>query len=160
MPSDPNWPRWIFASVSKHFQDRRGTLTFYIEGQERDSPMPTDLLEFRMDGPYETEISKNYWDLYIEVSILIQAMKDDKDYHRIHRYCGLVAQAFTSIPVYKYGDGVDDDQTLLGCLNLVQNVGKHERIQINHFGQIEKDTPLLQSSVEGHYRMDLSTDNQ
>lgn len=157
MPANPNWPRWIFASVSKHFYDRRGTIAFYIEGQERTVPAPKDLLEFRLDGPYLTEVNKDYWRLYIEVSILIQAIKDDTDYHRIHSHTGLVAQAFTTIPVYKFGDGVDDDQTQLGCLELVQNLGKRERIQINNFGQIEQTTPLIQSSVEGHFEMYLST---
>lgn len=157
MSSNPNWPRWIFASTSKHFQDRLGSLAFYIEGQERTKQTTTDLIEYRMDGPYETEVNKDYWELYIEISILVQATKDGKDFHRIHRNVGLVAAAFTSIPVYKLGNSVDDDQSLLGCLELVQNVGHHERIQINHFGQIEKDTPLLQSSVEGHYKMHLTT---
>lgn len=157
MASNPNWPRWLFASTSKHFNDRRGDVSFYIEGQERNVPAPKDLFEFRMDGPYETELNKNYWRLYIEISILIQSTKDDSDYHRIHRHCGTVASAFTTIPVYKYGDGVDDDQSLLGCLTLIQDVGKRERIQINHFGQIDASTPLLQSSVEGHYEMTLTT---
>lgn len=157
MPANQNWPRWIFASVSKHFNDRRGGLAFYIEGQERNVPAPKDLLELRLDGPYLTEVNKDYWRLYIEVSILIQAIKDDADYHRIHSHSGLVAQAFTTIPVYKFGVGVDDDQTQLGCLELVQNLGKRERIQINNFGQIEQSTPLLQTSVEGHYEMYLTT---
>lgn len=157
MPANHNWPRWIFASVSKHFSDRRGTLAFYIEGQERTVPAPKDLLELRLDGPYLTEVNKDYWRLYIEVSVLVQAIKDDSDYHRIHGHTGLVAQAFTTIPVYKFGDGEDDDQTQLGCLELVQNLGKRERIQINNFGQIEQSTPLLQSSVEGHFEMYLTT---
>lgn len=155
MASDPNWPRWLFASVSKHFLDRRGDLAFYIEGQERTVPAPSELLEFRMDGPYETEINKNYWKLFIEVSILIQSTKDGADFHKIHRHCGQVAAAFTSIPVYKYGDGVDDDQSMFGCLTLVQDIGKRERIQINHFGQIAPDVQLMQSSVEGHFEMFL-----
>jgi hypothetical protein len=155
MASNPNWPRWIFASVSKHFHDCRGALAFYIEGQERNA-LTGDLLELRMDGPYQTEINKGYWKLFIEVSMLIQAIKDAKDYHKVHRYAGQVAAAFTSIPVYKYGDGVDDDQTVLGCLELVQDIGKRERIQINHFGQIEPSTPIIQSSVEGHYELFLT----
>lgn len=159
MSSNPNWPRWIFASTSKHFNDRRGDVSFYIEGQERNVPAAVDLFEFRMDGPYETELNKNYWKLFIEVSLLIQSTKDDKDYHRVHRLAGQIASAFTSIPVYKYGDGVDDDQSLLGCLNLVQSIGKRERIQINHFGQIDPSTPIIQSSVEGHYDMYLDTSN-
>jgi hypothetical protein len=156
MPVNPHWTRWVFASVSKHFYDRRGDVAFYIEGQERDTPAPENLLEFRLDGPYFTQMSKNTWRLYVEVSLLVQCAKTGKDYHAIHKITGQVAEAFTSIPVYKYGDTVGvDDNSFVGCLTLVQELGKRERIQTNNFGQIGPDTQLLQSSVEGHYTMDL-----
>lgn len=156
MPSNRHWPRWVFASVCKHFNDRKEALPLYIEGQHRDANPPKDFLELRMDGPYLTEESKDYWRLYIEISILVQSTVDDQDYHRIHKSVGQVAEAFTEgISVFKYGDGDDDDQSLIGCLQLVQDLGKRERIQINHFGQVEAATPLRMASVEGHYVMYL-----
>lgn len=157
MAMNPNWPRWIFASLSKHFYDRRGGYAFYIEGQERDVPAPPQLIELRVDGPYATELTMNHWRLYTEVSVLVQCTKDMADYHLIHRITGLVAAAFTDLPVYKYGDGDDDDQTQFGCMQLIQDIGRRERIQINNFGQISQDVPLLQSSIEGHYELLLST---
>lgn len=157
MAINPNWARWIFASVSKHFYDRRGTTTFYIEGQERDVPAPANLIEFRLDGPYYTQLSRKSWRLYVEVSLLVQSIKDGNDYHTIHRLTGQIAEAFTSIPVYRFGNSTDDDSLQFGCLTLVQELGKRERVQTNNFGQIGPDTQLLQSSVEGHYTMDLET---
>ena len=146
-----HWPRWIFASISKHFDDRKGNLPLYIEGQLR-QPGVKDLLELRIDGPYLTEESRNYWRLYVEVSVIVQSTMDAHDYHRIHRNCGFVASLFTAIPLYKLGDSVDDNPTeQFGCLSLVQDIGKRERIQINHFGKIDPATDLLQSSVEAHY---------
>jgi len=152
---NPHWPRWIFASISKFFADRLTPL--YIEGQFR-QPGVKDLYELRIDGPYCTEESHNYWRLYVEVSVLVQSTMDATDYHRIHKSCGLAAAVFTAIPLYKFGDGVDDDpDEQWGCLQLAQDVGKRERIQINHFGIIDQNTALQQSSVEGHYVTHIST---
>lgn len=152
-----HWPRWIIASISKHFADRVGTLPLYIEGQKRPTGVK-DLLELRMDGPYITEESHNYWRLYMEVSVIVQSTMDATDYHRIFRNCGLVASLFTTIQLYKFGDGPDDAPTeTIGCLSLIQDIGKRERIQINHFGILDPSTSLLQSSVEAHYVTHLST---
>jgi hypothetical protein len=109
-----------------------------------------------MDGPYYTEESKDFWRLYIELSVLTQSVMTDTSYHTIHRMVGDVAAAFTdTIPVYKYGTSTDDTQTLVGCLELIQDIRNRERIQTNHFGQIDPAIPLLQATVEAHYEMYL-----
>jgi len=151
-----DWSRWIFASVSYHFDQRKGSLDMFIEGQHRDTRTLKDFFELRVDGPYYTELSKNYWQLYIEVNALVQSTKDDHSYHRIWDNCGTVSAMFTDIPVYKYGNGILDDQSYLGCLNLLQDTRGRERLQTSHFGQIEPKTPILQATIEGHYEMHLS----
>lgn len=151
---DANMPRWIFASISKHFFDRRNGVDFYIEGQHRDAKINKELIELRIDGPYVTEMSKDVYKYYTEVSVLIQTLKNDKDYHRIHTLTGMIAAAMTDINVYKFGKGLQDDATqFVGCLQLVQDVPSRERVQINNFGQIETSTPLMQASVEAHYKL-------
>lgn len=150
-----NWARWIFASVSKHFDDRKGALPLYIEGQHRDTKDIKDFMELRMDGPFITELSRNYFRLFIEINVLVQSALDDTNYHRIHGNVGLVASIFTAIEIFKFGTGVDDDDTQLECMRLIQDSPSNERIQINHFGQIEPDIELIQSTVEGHYEMFL-----
>ncbi len=151
-----NWPRWIFASVSKHFYDNRDGIAIYVEGQHRDTKDNKDFFEIRVDGPYFTEYSKGYWRCYTEVNILVQSAMDNVNFHRIHTNVGIVAAAFTNaIPVYKYGSGDDDDDTLLGCMQLVSDYRGKERIQINHFGIIDKNVNLMQASVEGHYEIFL-----
>ena len=156
MASNPHWPRWIFASISKHFSDRKGSYTLYIEGQPRTAPQPADLLELRVDGPYLTEYSKGEWYGYVEVSILQQTILTDTNYHNLATMQGLVASAFTDIQCYKYGTGVADDQSFFGCLKLIQDPTKRERIQINNFGIIDPATQMMQGTVEGHFRIELT----
>lgn len=150
MPVNANWSRWTLASVSKHFSTI--SLPLYIEGQHRLANAPKDFIELRVDGPYFTEYTKGYWRLYIEVGILVQSTLDAKDYHRLHRNLGLVANKFVDIDAFKLGDDVlIDTQEWFACLSLIQDESKRERIQTNNFGIIEASTALMQGSVEGHY---------
>ena len=160
MSANPNWPRWIFATVSKHFTEaaQEAELPLFIEGQHRSTRKYKDLLELRMDGPTLREPSKGCWYLRLEINILIQSTMDDKNYHRIHQNVGVVAAAFEkAISVYKYGNNPQDDKTFVGCLQLIQNRETRDFIEINHFGQIDPKTNLMQASVEGHYKMVLQT---
>jgi hypothetical protein len=156
VPIEPEMPRWIFASLSAHFQSGldAATLPLFIEGQHRATRDLPNFAELRVDGPWMTELSRGYWRLFSEVNILVQVAKDDRFYHQIHDSVGIVANAFeNTIGVFRYGDGPSDDQTEVGCLKL-QSQG-NERIQINHFGQIAPESNLLQATVEGHYVMNL-----
>lgn len=162
---DPRLGRWIFASVSDHFNTRRGTLPMYIEGEPRPTAVK-DFFELRMDGPDYTELSHNLFNVFIEVNCLVQSTCDDKNYHRIHHYCAIVAYMFDNIQIYRYGNGSDpnaplydpaNDQSFIGCLTLEQSSGKTgEKLVTRHFGIIEPKTMLMQSCVEGHYSMSYS----
>ena len=156
MSINKNWPRWVFASVSKHFDSRRQGLPIFIEGQHRDTRALKDFIEVRMDGPQFTEISRNYWRIYFEVNILIQSTMDDNNYHRIHHNAGIVAAAFTTIGLMAYGTGPDDDQEQWACANLLQDTSKRQHLDIFHFGQIDKQVKLMQATVEGHYETFLT----
>ena len=151
-----HWPRWITASLNKHFDARKQTLPLFIEGMHRETRSEKDFLELRRDGPYLTELSKGVWKVYMEVNVLIQSAMDDTNMYRIDKSVGIVVAACTAIPVYKYGDDpLVDDGSLLGCLKVVSDARGKERIQVNHFGKINPSTPLIQASVEVHYSMRL-----
>ena len=157
MALDQNLTRWIIASVSQHFMDRRQGLTVFMEGQVRDTRTLKDFLELRVDGPSMTELSKGYWRVFIEINVLVQSAQDNADYHRIYESVGIAAAAFTgTLSIYKYGDKAGDDDSLVGCMQLQGDRSKTERIQISHFGQVEPETGVFQSSVEGHYAVNLS----
>lgn len=153
--SNPDWPRWIFASICKHFDDCKGNYDVFIEGQYRNSDIKKDFFELRIDGPYITEVNKNYYNLYLEVNVLVQSQMDDTNYHRIHTDVGYAASLFRNISLYKYGNGVNDTQELFGCLELLQDTQTRKRVQINHFGQIDPKVRLTQATVEGHYEVFL-----
>jgi len=151
-----NWDRWIFASVSQHFEDRRGTVPMYIEGMHRDTNELEEFIELRIDGPWFTEISKNCWYIYVEINVLCQAVKNNQDFHRMRKLAGLVSNIFERcIRVYRYGNNPQDDQSVVGSLQRIDDHRGKERIQISHFGQIEPKMKLEQSTVETHYSMKL-----
>ncbi len=152
MSANLNWPRWVFASVSKHFDDNTPGLDMFIEGQHRDTRKKKDFIELRVDGPQITEISKNYFRIYGEVNVLVTSAMDNTNYHRIHESNGIVAAAFTMIPLFKFGvESVVNDQSHFACWNLLQDTGKRHRVDIFNFGQVDVKSEVVQASVEGHY---------
>ncbi len=153
-----NWPRWIFASVTNHFDSNLETYDIFYEGQKRSAEnFQTDLVEVRMDGPRFLQLGVTEWHADIEINLLVQAAINDEDFHKIHRMVGIVATGFhPGIQVFKYGSGVDDDDSLLGCLDLVQDRRSREFLTISHFGQIDPDKLLMQATVEGHYKTQLT----
>ena len=157
MSKDKNWPRWIISSIIEHFRLRRQGLPFFVEGTHRDDIKDADGIELRIDGPNITEENKNYFYLDCEINILISSIINDINFYRIHEDVGIVSAAFTDIQVFKYGEGIDDDQSLLGCMKLKQSSGDKDKIQVNHFGQISPEIKLLQATIEGHYRLILRT---
>lgn len=143
-----NWPRWFFASISKHYHDTID-LSSFIEGQHRDTRLQKDFIEIRVDGPVFTESSRDQWLAKLAINIIVQSVMDDESWHRVHTNVGLVAAAFTSIQIYKYGSGPDDDQSLLACMKLDGSV------RIHHMGQVEPAKKLLMSVVSGNYKTEL-----
>jgi hypothetical protein len=153
-----NWPRWIFASVTKHFDGNLNAYEIFYEGQKRSAEnFQTDLIEVRMDGPYYLQLSKTEYNAKIEINLLAQAAIDEKDFHKIHRMVGVVATGFApGIQVFKYGNGVVDDDSLIGCLDLIQDRQNREFLVINHFGQLDPEKQIMQATVEGHYEIQLT----
>lgn len=149
-----NWARWVFASCSKQFLnyfDTKGIVSF-AHGDDSNTGTFQNAIEFRMDGPNGKWLTKTEWDLFIEISLLITTMKDDKDAHLPEKYLGIAASAFTKgIKVFRFGDGPDDDPTFLeGCLTL--EAEGREPLTLAKFGVVQVDLPVIQASVNGHYK--------
>ncbi len=145
-----NWTRWIVSSVVKHFDGLKQEIHLHIEGRERINPEPTQRFELRIDGPYAKELSRAYWQLDIEVNVLITQVRNSSDAYSMDRLKGIVQAAFTNtIAVKEYGDG----SAALGCLSL-RSDGR-EGIITSEFGLIDASQGLRQATVEGHYRMEL-----
>jgi len=148
----PNMDRWVFASVSKHFDDLKGSITLYIEGMHRDTRKLEEFIELRVDGPTYTEISKKYWKLYIEINVLLQCAKNNQNFHRMRQLSGNVMEMFKPcITVYRYGD----DDSLVGTFVRMDQEANRNNMQVSHFGQVDPVNQLEQATVESHYVMHL-----
>jgi len=155
MEINANWIRWLYASCAKHFDGVKGSYHLYIEGAERATSGLENFGEFRMDGPFIKRPCKGLVYLDVEINLLIQAVMDPQRIYDGLVCLGQFATGFTNvIKVYKYGDGVDDDDSLLGCLR--QRDRKNENtIDVGNFGIIRQDTRITQYTLEGHYRLEL-----
>lgn len=152
-----HWPRWIKASLSEHFDNVTGSFVLFVENMHREEQADQDAVELRVDGPYLTEVSKGYWKVFCEVSLLLQTTMSATDLYREDRTVGVITKACSvGIQVFRYGNGVDDDDSSLGCFHVVADARGKERIQTNRFGQIKPSVKLLQSTVEVHLVMEIT----
>jgi len=154
---NPNWDRWIFATMSGKYKTQfESDFSIFIEGTHRGLPTNTELLEFRMDGPMRKQPSKGYFILGVEINLLVRSFMDDKDFHKMRRSCGMVATWLAQNHcIYRYGDGPYDDNSLLGTLQL-KNRTFREEVRVNHFGQIDPQYQLEESTIEASFEMHLT----
>ena len=151
MSNREHWPRWVFASITKHFVDHfdAAAKVSFVEGDKRNTALEKKFYEVRMDGPRSRQLSKGYWELFVPVNILIQTtMTNDTHLHR--KQIGVAFSGFAdTISILKLGNGPDDDGSFLTCFSLEGN--KADPVKINDFGQVDTTVRLQQATVEGHY---------
>lgn len=153
---DCNIDRWVFASISKHFDDRKGNNKLHIEGMQRDTRTTQAFLELRVDGPQYTEVNKGLWKVYVEINILCQCNKDLKNFHKMRQLSGEAVAMFENcIIIYKYGDSTVDDQSVIGAMKRLDNEASRNNLQVSHFGQVDPVNQLEQATIEAHYSMFL-----
>ena len=150
----PDWVRWCYASINKYFDDRKGQHELYLEGDKRTQQDEVEFAELRIDGPSIKRLARSCFYLNVEINVLCATHLDPRHHYTAQKMVGIFTKIFTNnIPVYKYGDGPFDDSSLLGCFRLLGGGG--EAVDVNYFGIIKSDTKLLQTSIEGHYRLEL-----
>ena len=162
MPANPNWARWVFASVASYLKEvaADAEIPVLIEGlDERTTEFmeATDRCEVRITGPFTQEISHDYFRVEVIVNVLfVSRYEEQKNQYAIMQKIGVFHEAMDgSIAVYKYGSLPGDDQhALVGCLSPIQ--GRHNAIRVLHFGQITPTDRLKQSMVDASYRMETS----
>ena len=153
-----NWQRWIIASVADYFGTALASLNIpmFLEGEVTDKRSDkTKWIELRINGPQAKELTQGHWRLSVAINILITAAKDSKDAYAIYRIVGPIETAFCTIPVLKLGKETADDKSKIGCLELDSHAA--QPIKTNHYGQVTTDKPVMQSTVEGRYIMELYT---
>jgi len=155
MAVDKNWARWIFASFTKHFDSKREGITLFIEGDDAKTADLSDYFEFRLNGPYLWERSKNWWEIQVTINILVVHKRNDNSIHTLHTNVGIMMAAFEkAIKMYKFGTGVDDDESMLGCMQIITDKDNPSP-QVDHLGQVNPDVKEMQSMVQASYCMYL-----
>lgn len=169
MAANPNWARWIFASIADYLkavaiENDLPSLVEHLEERTPQFMQATDRCEIRMTGPYTSEISNNYYKVEMAVNVLLTSRYDgkSKNAYTILELAGQFHEAMDQdIPIWNFGnqpgDYVDDDpdsQILLGCLSPAS--GKNDAIRVFNFGQIDKIDKLKQTAVDARYVMYLS----
>lgn len=159
---NPDWTRWIFASITEHFATNVMTpnsLEFITEGiHERDTLFmeSEDRAEIRINGPFARELSVRYWRIWVDINTLVTSDfgNHTRDVYRLERNLGLIHEfSDTSIEIRRFGSGPGDDGTLLGCLR--PRSDKNDSIRVIHFGQLNNVDRIKQGQVDGRYVMHL-----
>ncbi len=163
MSANPNWARWIFASIAKNLSAVANTnsIPVIVEGIDDETDAfteETDRVEIRINGPYTKEMPGEYR-IQMDINVILTSRFDgaQKNRHAILTNAGLFHEAMDqAIKVYKYGDSVGDDDSYLGCL--VPRSGKNDTIRVIHFGKVDPTDKVKQSVVDNRYEMYLSGD--
>jgi len=162
MPANPNWARWVFASMATYLKQvaQDNNVPALIEGvDERASAFmdASDRIEIRITGPYTRELSHNYYELSLDVNVLITSRFDgpDKNRYTPQKIAGIFQEAMDgAIAVYRYGDQPgDDDHALVGCLS--PRSGRRDAVRVLHFGQLNATDRIRQSLVDCGYVMEI-----
>lgn len=149
------WNVWINSSVEKHFKTNITRIPLFREGEIID--LNKNRAELRIDGPQIEKINSNLYRAYIEVNIIITINMESSYITELDLVNGHVAAAFTDcISCYKIGHP-SFDQTLFG--HLTEAKGRISRgTYVSNFGQVDPNLRVLQSTVEGHYEMEIKTE--
>jgi hypothetical protein len=152
MSVDPNWGRWIFASISDAFNQvaLNNQIPLFIEGSDENTDVQLEYFEFRTDGPYFKELSKDFWKVWVNVNVFCASKRQKENFHRIHVVTGLATSMFAnSIGIFKFGTGIGDDSTSVTCMVLESR--NKEDVIVSHFGQVGTDLLEMQATVDGCY---------
>jgi len=161
---NPNWARWINASLAMYFKAVADALSpalpLIVEGiDERDAvKMENDHAELRLTGPFIRQPSKGDFILDVDTNILLTDLMEgeSENTYNLTTWAGYFQQAAEkSINVYRYGPdtGGVDDSSWVGCLSVrTRKVGPN----LYHFGQISTTDRVRQAAVDTKHRMYLT----
>jgi hypothetical protein len=155
MPANPNWARWVFASVADVLKtvamsNQLPVLVDHLDERSSAFMQSSDRAEIRITGPFTQELSKGYHRLLVDVNVLLTRRYDgpEKNQYNILKFAGLFHGALSMpIPVWNYGpeDGDYKDSPLfIGCL--LPNGEK-----VSNFGQTNETDKLKQTVVDARY---------
>lgn len=154
--------RWVATSIAAYFEPVATgfNLPYFVEGiDERDeSTMRADHVECRVTGPFIKEPSKGWYTADVAINFLFtkhMAIAGADAYENVRWAEGFADAMLEPVPIYKYGTGVVDDDSLIGCLRVKKD--RKEAVRIYHYGQISMEDRIRQSEVDALYGMELTS---
>jgi hypothetical protein len=142
---NPNWYRWVLVAATKHFKavaDANG-IYFHIQGTHRDTSSKDRYIEFHLDGPVITQLSRGQFHFEFGVTLLYST-DVTSNYQDDVILAGLLLESLSEICV------LDNDDNYIGRLLPVEG-----RSVTNNFGFISLDSKIKQGSVEALFEIDL-----
>src|SRR5208283_4132070 len=125
MSSNPNWARWVFASLATMLKElaKDNQLPVLVEGlDERTTAFmdATDRVEIRISGPFTRDLSNDYYELAVDANALfVSRYEDGKNKYDILNVIGIFQAAMDApIPIFKFGNQPGDDGT--ACIGVVE----------------------------------------
>ena len=161
----PYWPKWIWASVAKYMKGVSDSLNLQllVEGiDDRQSKnVRASHAELRINGPFIFELSKEYYIVQVPINILLVdfMVGDGTNAYRLQKWAGKFQSVMDfPIPVYRYGQDLPDDGTLLECLRVKRT--RDGGVRVIHFGQVARmgtlDAAIRETAVDGLFEMNLN----
>jgi len=153
--------RWITASIAIYFKTVLDTINLPLlcDGlDEREhASIHHNHAELRIGGPFLNELSRDYWQIKIDINVLLTCMMQaNESVYDLQTWAGVIQEAMSqNINIYKYGGESGDDESYIGCLR--PRKGKNEAIRVLTFGQISKTDRVRQAMVDSRFVMELET---
>jgi len=166
MSSNPNWARWVFASLATMLKElaKDNQLPVLVEGlDERTTTFmdATDRVEIRISGPFTRDLSNDYYELAVDANALfVSRYEDGKNKYDILNVIGIFQAAMDApIPIFKFGNQPGDDGT--ACIGVMEpRKNRGEAVRVMHFGQADLTNRIKQSLVDARYLLYLSNDGR
>jgi hypothetical protein len=164
MSANPNWARWVFASLATYLKQvaEDADIPVLVEGLDRRTTEfmnATDRAEIRITGPFTRHPSKGYYEVSVDTNVLfLSRYEEGKNQYDILKAIGLFHEALDGpIAVYKVGkEAGDDEHAFVGCLE--PRRAKGDVVRVLHFGQSDLVDEIKQSLVDARYVMELEVD--
>jgi len=143
--------------MAEHFRKVAATqsgLRYVVHGADEAeaADFQSDTGVFRLTGPVAHQGSSTDEWYGVEIMILLTDIVNSGDNpYTIWNWAGAFQGSMLNdaLGIYRYGTGVDDDQSLIGCLEPDQSV--RNNVRVVDYGIVDKDLRVHQISVIGRF---------
>ena len=149
-------PKWVTSTLAINLKAKTEELglQFYVESVDREqsSFFQDDTSVLRVTGPTMV-FGSGVIRYKFEVMVLITDLVSDSHnrYQPINWAAEIANELNAPIPVYQYPDG----DTQAGCLEWDRNAS--EPLRIVQFGELDKDSEVIQAAVIARYEICLDS---